>query len=214
MPLDVLLFYDDATMREMLRSPLRSHRDIRIVAEADDRRRAVGRALQLGPDVVVAGVSAAMDGVEVTRAIVERGPDIPVLVVLRHDSAGLIARAFRAGARGVLLGQHWAARELLDALKAVAGGTRYLGAGVVDRVFDSFQKPRSELDAVKSLTAAELRILQRAADGISNARIAEELELSPRTVETYRARLMRKLGLDGVPSLVKFAIRHGLTELD
>jgi DNA-binding NarL/FixJ family response regulator len=211
--LKVLLACDDAPMRKRLGGALRRHHDVRVLAAVPDGRMAVEQAIQLGANVVVTGMSIpVMDGIEVTRAIVEGKPDTGVVVVSKHESGAIISQAFRAGARGVLLWQS-ALSECLQAVRAVAAGKHYLGDGVVERIFDSIQAAR-DWGTLKSLTAAELQILRLAAEGKSNAEMADALRLSQRTVETYRARLMRKLAYKDVASLVKFAIRHGITGID
>jgi DNA-binding NarL/FixJ family response regulator len=125
----------------------------------------------------------------------------------------MIPQAFRAGARGYLF-ETSIASELANAVRTVAGGQRYLGPGVVDRMFDWFQASRSDLDALSRLNAVERQILRLVAEGKSNAEAASILGLSPRTVETYRAGLTHRLGLADVPSLVKFAIRLGIIAVD
>jgi len=210
----VLLAHDDARMREALHASLRSHDDIQVLAAVGDGREAIDQAIELGPDVVVSSVSiSVMNGIEVTRAIVEKRPSIAVLLLSTSDPGSTISQAFRAGARGYLL-EAFASSELVEAVRAVASGSRYLGAGVVDRVLESFQATRSDLDAMSRLSAMEREILRLAASGKSNVEMAAILHLSPRTVETYRAGLTHKLGLSDVPSLVKFAIRHGIIPLD
>ena len=153
----------------------------------------------------------AANSLDLTRAIIECRPDAAVLLVAKSGSGSIIRQTLRAGARGYLFSES-ISRETLKAVRALAKGKRYLGAGVADRIFDSIRPPR--VDAVKSLTARERQILSLAGDGKSNAEIGEMLGLSRRTVETYRARLMRKLGIVNVSSLVKLAIRSGLTQLD
>ena len=211
--LKVLLTHDDALTCDGPCSALQGQRDIQVLAAVIDGREALDQAIRLIPDVVVTGASTpGMSGLEITRAISARKPEIAVLV-LSNDPGSNILQAFQAGARGYLL-ETGAASELATAVRAVAKGERYLGSGVLDRMLDSFQATRSDVDALSRLSAMEHQILCLVADGKSNAEAAEILRLSTRTVETYRAGLMRKLGLDNVPSLVKFAIRQGIIALD
>jgi DNA-binding NarL/FixJ family response regulator len=212
--LKVLLVCSDTPMRQRLRGALQAQPGVRVLAAVGDGRLAVEQAVELGADVVVTAVAIpVMDGIEVTRAIVESKPGTAVVVVSRNESGAVIRQALRAGARGVLLWQS-ALAECRHAVRAVAGGKQYLGTGVAEKMLDSLKAPRSDLDAMKALTATERQILRLAADGKSNAEMAGTLNLSTRTVETYRARLMRKLALKDLPSLVKFAIRHGITVLE
>ena len=214
MSLKVLVAHGDERMRDQLQSSLRSHRDIHVLAAVGDGREAVDKAIQLNPDVVVTSVSIpVMNGIDAARAIVETRPDIAVLMLSGNAPPSTIAQAFRAGARGYLL-EAFASADLVKAVRMVASGGRYLGSGVVDRMLDSFQAVRSDLVAVSRLSAMEREILRLAAEGKSNVEMAEILNLSPRTVETYRAALTHKLGLADVASLVKFAIRLGIIPLE
>lgn len=210
----VLLACDDAPTRDGLHAALRSGDGIEVLAAVGDGRQAVQQAIHLDPHVVVTSVTIpVLNGIEVTRAIIEKNPDIAILVLSKDEPASTIPQAFRAGARGYML-QASSGDELVKAVRAVAAGDRYLGAGVADRMFASFQATRSDLDALSRLSEMERQILRLTAGGKSNAEMAEILRLSPRTVETYRAGLMHKLGLIDLPALVKFAIRQGIIPLD
>jgi two-component system nitrate/nitrite response regulator NarL len=201
-------------MRDELRSLLERSGDIQVLAAVPDGRAAVDQAIQLDPDVAAMSMSIpVIGGIEATLAIVEKKPAIAVLLLSKDDPPSTIPQGFRAGARGYLL-EASISSELVKAVRAIARGDRFLGSGVADRMFESFQASRSELDAVSRLSAMEREILRLAASGKSNAEMAEILGLSPRTVETYRAGLMHKLGLADVPSLVKFAIRRGIIPVD
>jgi DNA-binding NarL/FixJ family response regulator len=134
-------------------------------------------------------------------------------MVSKDDPGSRILQAFRAGARGYLL-EASAPAEFADAVRAVAAGGRYLGAGAIDRLLDSLRSSRSDLDALNRLNAMERQILRLVADGKSNSEAAAMLGLSPRTVETYRSGVMHKLGLADVSSLVKFALRQGIIGID
>jgi DNA-binding NarL/FixJ family response regulator len=212
MPIKVLLACNDTATRDALRGALLGHGDIRLVGVVSQGQEAVEETVRLKPDVVVVDMSTSpMHGIDITRTIIEGQRDTAVLVVSKVEPGSLIKQALRAGARGYLFRES-ISPLLLKAVRALAKGKRYLGTGVADRVVDSMRPVR--VDAMKGLTAAERQILRLAADGKSNAEMAGMLGLSKRTVETYRARLMRKLGIVNVSSLVKLAIRVGLTKLD
>jgi DNA-binding NarL/FixJ family response regulator len=126
-----------------------------------------------------------------------------------HSSTELVRQATLAGARGFLLKES-AGDEVVRAVRAVAAGQRYFGAGIASRLLDL---PGISGAGLEVLTARERDVLQLVAEGKSNAEAAASLGLSPRSVETYRGRLMQKLGIEDLPTLVKFAIRHGITPL-
>jgi DNA-binding NarL/FixJ family response regulator len=158
------------------------------------------------PGVVVMDVGMpVLNGIAATRAILGRSPATGVVMLSMHASPEIVRQALLAGARGYLLKES-AGDEVVLAVRAVAGGGRYLGQGVAE--------PGSPgATGLGALTRRELDVLHLVVDGKSNAEAAGILGLSPRSVETYRARLMQKLAVDDLPSLVKLAIRHGLTSL-
>jgi DNA-binding NarL/FixJ family response regulator len=152
-----------------------------------------------------------LNGVEATRAIAEKAPGAAVVILSMHSSGELVRKALEAGARGYLL-KEAAGEEVVRAVRSVASGRRFLGEGVADTALAGHASGQEgTLDA---LTSRELQILGLIADGKSNAEAAVILGLSPRSVETYRSRMMEKLGLEDLPALVKFAIRHGISSLE
>ena len=156
-----------------------------------------------------------LNGIEATREIRRSCPSTHVVILSMYSSREHIFRALQAGALGYIL-KECADEEVLIAIRAVHSGRRYLCHSITETVIDEFVIQdstgaiRSPLDR---LTSREREILQLVVEGKSSARIAEMLYLSPKTVETYRSRLMEKLGISNLPELVKFAIQHGLTTL-
>jgi DNA-binding NarL/FixJ family response regulator len=134
------------------------------------------------------------------------------VILSMHAGAEHVFQALEAGARGYLLKES-AAKEICDAVRAVHHGRRYLSARVAEVLAERVGR-RAAVSPLDSLSARERQILKLVADGLSSVRIAEMLHLSPKTVDTYRSRLMEKLNLSDIASLVKFAIQHGLTSLD
>ena len=163
------------------------------------------RLAKLRPDVAILDISMpVVNGIEATRRIRETSPSTRVLILSVHALAHHADTALRAGAEGYML-KGSSAPELLKAVRAIAEGKRYLSASL----------PKSTgRDPLASLTVREREVLQLIVDGKSNAAAGSLLGLSPRSVETYRARAMQKLGIEDLPTLVKFAIRHGLTTLE
>jgi DNA-binding NarL/FixJ family response regulator len=208
MVISVLLADDHGVLRDGVQRLLESSAGIRVVAAVDDGREAVEQAAALHPDVVVMDISMpVLNGLEATRRIAERAPDSSVVILSMHSSPELVREALAAGARGYLLKES-AGDEVVRAVQAVAEGRRFLGEGVADRMLAPSESP------LERLTAREREVLALIAGGKSNAEAAEVLGLSPRSVETYRLRLMEKLEIEDLASLVKFAIRHGITTLE
>jgi len=130
-----------------------------------------------------------------------------------HSTTEHIFRALQAGARGYLL-KDSAGAEVVDAVRAVHAGRRYLSQKIASAVIDDYISDRQRASPLDSLSRRERQILQMVAEGKSSAEAAVILFLSPKTVDTYRSRMMQKLGIADVPSLVKFAIQHGVTQLE
>jgi DNA-binding NarL/FixJ family response regulator len=209
MNIRVLLADDHAVIREGLAALLSAQSDITVVGSAANGREALKAARELKPDVVVMDVAMPeLNGIDAAQLLNEREPPVPVLILSMHAGIEHVTRALQAGAAGYLLKES-AAREIIEAVRVVHAGRRYLSPPVAEIVAEHVRSgsPRSPLDL---LSARERQILQLVAEGRTSARIAESLHLSPKTVETYRSRMMDKLGINDVAGLVKFAIRHGL----
>jgi DNA-binding NarL/FixJ family response regulator len=212
MGISVLLADDHGVLRDGVRRLLEANADIRVTGTADDGRAAVEQAVKLTPDVAVVDISMpVISGIEVTRCITRQVPATAVVILSMHSSAELVREALRAGARGYLLKES-AGDDVVKAVRAVVAGKRFLGNGIADALIESCVLGRS--DVMEQLTPRERDVVRLVAEGKSNAEAAATLGLSPRSVETYRLRLMQKLGLADLPSLVKFAIRHGITTLE
>ena len=169
---------------------------------------------QLHPDVVVMDIAMPeLNGIEATLQIHDVSPSTQVLVLSMHSTTEHIFRALQAGARGYLL-KDSAGAEVVDAVRAVHAGRRYLSQKIASAVIDDYISDRQRASPLDSLSRRERQILQMVAEGKSSAEAAVILFLSPKTVDTYRSRMMQKLGIADVPSLVKFAIQHGVTQLE
>ena len=206
----ILLADDHAVVRDGLRALLEEGDELQIVGVAGNGRDAVAEALRLRPDVVIMDIAMPeLDGVEATRRIVEKCPDTRVLVLSMYLSAEHIHRALQAGAQGYVLKES-AGDEVVEAIRALRAGKRYLSHRITETMIDDYLRDGSSLSPLDSLSLRERDVLQLVVEGRTNVAIAQKLSLSPKTVETYRARIMRKLKVRDTVELVKFAMRHGI----
>ena len=214
MAVTVLLADDHAVVRDGLRLLLEASGEFQVVGMAVDGIEAIRHALDLRPQVVVMDVAMpGMNGIEASQQILETWPDARIVILSMYVSVEHVHRALQAGAIGYLLKES-AGAEVVEAVRTVAAGQRYLSRKITETVIDDYIHSRQSVNPLESLSPRERQVLQLTAEGRSNAEIAGLLFLSPKTVETYRSRLMQKLDLQDVPALVKFAINHGLISLD
>ncbi len=206
----VLLADDHALMREGLRALLLADQRISVVGDAVNGRQAVQLAQELNPDVLIMDISMPdLNGIEAVRTIGVRCPQTRIVMLSMHSSTEHIHRAFEAGASGYVL-KDSAAAEVIAAINAVHAGKRYLSAGLPDAARSAGLGVEGG-SPIDSLSARERQVLQLVVEGKSSSEIAVLVHLSPKTVETYRSRMMKKLGVRDLSALVKFAIQHGLT---
>ena len=214
MSIRILIADDHGVVAEGLKHVVESQSDMQVVGLVSDGREAVRMAKAHAPDVVLMDLSMPeMNGADATRAILEGcGPGCRVIVLSMYADREYVRRALKAGASGYVV-KRSAAEELVEAIRAVHTGSRYLSPRVADVVIDDYAAPGSG-DPLERLSAREREVLQLVAEGRTGAEIATRLSLSQKTVETYRARLVAKLGIRDVAGLVKFAIQRGLVSLD
>jgi DNA-binding NarL/FixJ family response regulator len=205
-----MLADDHAVVRDGLRALLEGGNDLQVVGVAGNGREAVSEALRLRPDIVIMDIAMPeLDGVEATRRIVERSPETRVLILSMYLSAEHIYRALQAGAQGYVLKES-AGEEVVEAIRALRAGKRYLSHRITETVIDDYLREGTNVSPLDSLSLRERDVLQLVVEGRTNAAIAQALSLSPKTVETYRARIMKKLKVRDTVELVKFSMRHGL----
>jgi DNA-binding NarL/FixJ family response regulator len=210
MTIRVLLADDHVMMRDGLKALLTASLGISVVAEVGNGRDAVRRAEELKPDVAIMDISMPeLNGIEATRLLRDRCPGIRVVILSMHSSSEHVFRALEAGAMGYLLKES-AGAEVNAAVRAVHGGRRYLSRAIAALEPDA-RSGAGRSSPLDSLSARERQVLQLVVEGHSSAEIARRVHLSPKSVDTYRSRLMKKLGVGDVPALVKFAILHGIT---
>ncbi len=217
MSVAVYLVDDHAVLRDGLRLLLQMQPDIRVVGEAANGRDAVQGVARSRPDVVILDViMPELNGIEAARQILADNPAVKIIILSMNSNSEHIFRAFEAGARGYLL-KASAGSEVVEAVRAVYAGRRYLSQDISDTVIDEYVRQRKSAEAdnpLALLSPRELEVLQLIVEGHSYSDIATRLALSPDTVKTYRSRIMQKLDINDLPGLVKFAIVHGLTSLD
>jgi len=217
MSINILLADDHAVLRDGLRLLLEAQHDIRVIADVANGRDAVSKATQLSPDIVIMDIAMpGLNGIEATLQIREVCPSTQVIILSIYSTNEHIFRALQVGACGYLLKES-AGAEVVTAVHAVKAGQRYLSQKISDKVIDEYMLQRSVVEdesPMARLSPREREILQLVVEGKSSAEIAEVLYLSSKTIETYRSRLMKKLDVNDIPSLVKFSIQHGLTPLE
>lgn len=214
MSIKLMIADDHTVVRDGLKMLLESKGDINVIAEAEDGLQAVQKARELKPDVILMDISMKnMNGIEATARIIQENPKIKIVILSIQSSSEDIYRALQAGAVGYLLKES-AGAEVLEAVRAVFNGRRYLSRKVDDIVIDSYifdREKNSSGSPLDSLSSREREVLQLVAEGKSSNEISKLLFLSVKTVETYRSRLMQKLGIKDIAELIRFAIKHGLT---
>jgi DNA-binding NarL/FixJ family response regulator len=213
----VLLAEDHTIVRKGLTSLLAAEADIEVVGEAEDGQEAVEKVEQLGPDVVLMdNTMPVLNGLEATRQIKKRFPEIKVLVLTMHTTEEYIQQFLQAGASGYLI-KKTAPKELVTAIHAVYRGDSYLSPAISNVIIEGYLHQAAATaseDSYEKLTDRERQVLQMITEGVSNREIAERLHLSIKTVNNHRMNLMDKLNIHNTAKLVKYAIRKGVISLD
>jgi DNA-binding NarL/FixJ family response regulator len=216
MKIKVLLVDDDPYVREGVRACLSRYAHFHIVGDAGNGHDAVARAKKLTPDVVVMNVSLpGMDGLETTRYLRSACPKVRVLILAANQRQDLVKDIVRSGAPGYL-SKSASPAELAGAIEAVHRGGTFFAPDVAKAFFEEFVQNGGRLTDTgpKPLSARERQVLQLIVQGLPNKQVAAQLELSVRTVEKHRQRVMRKLGVRRATELVKFAVTRGWVDLN
>ena len=211
--LRILLGDDHTLIRQGLRKILEERQEWQVVAEAGDGRAAVQQAIAHEPDVAVLDIGMPLlNGIEATRQIVRRFPNIAILIVSMHADEAYITQALQAGARGYLL-KDSAGTDLIAGVAAVAAGKSFFSPAVAKVMLDDYVRRLADkgiVDRYDSLSEREREIFQLVAEGHSNKEIADLLSVSPSTVETHRAHIFEKLDVHNTAELVLYAVRRGV----
>lgn len=215
----ILIADDHGVVRSGLRALLESVPDYSVAGEACDGEEAVALAVHEAPDVVIMDISMPrMNGIEATAAIKEKMPDVKVIILTVHEDEEYVYRMLKAGANGYVL-KSAGKKEIVAAIESARKGERFFSPSVSGLIVDGFLNrekapvPRTEVptsEDLSILTRRETEVLRYIAQGYTNRKIADELFLSVRTVNTHRTNLMQKLDIHDTARLVRYAIESGL----
>ena len=215
----VLLVDDHQIIRDGLINMLKEAPDIEVCGGAPDSAKALEMIIKTSPDVVITDLSMpGKSGIELIRRISEKHPQIRVLVLSMYVTEDYIFNALKAGARGYLPKQDTTKSDLLKAIRTISGGEEYFSdsvAQVISKLYSHSAKSTSTPDSMArkaSLTSRETEILRLYTEGLSNLEIANQLNISVRTVETHKNNIMQKYNFKSTVDMVKFAIRNKLGE--
>ncbi|MDP3176536.1 MAG: response regulator transcription factor [Spirochaetaceae bacterium] len=207
----VLIADDHTVVRRGLKDTLEDEADIIVVAEASTGREALDAAMRPGWDVIVLDISMPdINGFEVIDRLRRQKPKIGVLVLSMHPEEQFAIRALEAGAQGYLTKES-APEELVKAVRSVAAGRRYISEGMARTLAARFLEC-DDRPAHERLSAREFRVMCLLSSGKSTAQIAQALFLSPKTVETYRSRLMEKMKMHTIAELARYAVENDLID--
>jgi len=208
----VLLAEDHVVVRQSIRQFLERERDLEVVGEAGDGEEAVQLTAQLKPDIIVMDVAMPnVNGIEATRRIKELCPATAVLALTAYDYEQYIFALLEAGAAGYLL-KDVSGQELIDAIRAIHRGDSVLHPAVARKVVARFRQPgikHDEEGEISLLTEREIEVLKRAAKGMRNREIADELFLSVRTIEAHLSSIFNKLGVGSRTEAVVYCLKRG-----
>jgi DNA-binding NarL/FixJ family response regulator len=207
----VLLADDHEIVRGGLRALIDALPDAQVIAEAGNGADAVTLARKLQPDVVLLDIAMPqLNGIEATARMLQDNPHTRVVILSMHDSAQYVTAAVRAGALGYVL-KEAAVDELATALRAAAQGRSWVSQSVSGHILESLRNPAAKSgSAIDTLSSRQREVLQLIAEGHGTKAIGDLLHISPKTVETHRAELMRRLNIHDVAGLTRLALREGL----
>ncbi len=213
MPTRIILADDHSIMRAGLAKILKDEEDIEVIAQTEDGQETVEKVRELLPDIVIMDIRMPnLNGIEATRQIVKDHPKVKIIALSMHSGKKFVVEMLKAGACGYLL-KDCAADELTTAIRSVIENNNYLSPAITDVVIDDYVKgdSRPGESAFSVLTQREREVLQLLSEGNTTKQIALQLYISPKTVEAHRLRIMKKLDIDNIAKLTKYAIQEGLT---
>jgi two-component system response regulator NreC len=211
----VLIADDHAVLRAGLNKLLSAEPEIEVVGEADDSDETIARTIELAPDVLLLDIAMpGVGGIEVIREIKNRKLPVIILVLTMHEDEGYLREALKVGATGYIP-KKAAETELISAIRAVHRGEIFIYPSLTKSLVEEVIHHRTvdkeiPSDSYERLSQREREVLRLVAQGYTNQQVADRLFLSIKTVETYKARVMEKLSLNGRAELVRYALQRGL----
>jgi len=216
MSIRILLADDHKIVRDGLRALIEKQSGMEVIAEAGDGRSTVQMVQELLPNLVIMDIAMPdMNGIEATRQITATAPNIKIVALSMHSDKRFVAEMLKAGASGYLL-KDCAFEELDNAIRAVIANRIYLSPKLADIIIKDYTRlfPKTEFSVFSILTLREREVLQLLAEGKTTKEISSSLNISAKTVETYRKQIMDKLDIHSIAELTKYAVREGLTSLE
>ena len=212
----IVLADDHHIVRKGLRTLLEAEGEFAVIGEEADGLKVVELIERLRPDVLLLDVQMpGLNGLEITRQIVQRALKTRVIILSMHANETYVREALRYGAQGYVL-KDANPSEMVEAVRDVSAGRRYLSRALSERAIDAYAEKAqaAPADAYDMLTTREREVLHLAAESSSTSEIAARLGISPRTVESHRENLMRKLGLQNQTDLIRYALRRGILPME
>jgi len=212
----IVLADDHHVVRQGLRALLEAEPDFNVIGEAGDGLEAIQLIEQLRPNVLVLDLMMpGLNGLETTRQVSKHSPQTRTVILSMYANEAYVLEALSNGASAYVLKDSSSA-DLVQAVREVAAGRRYLSPPLSDRAIEAYQEKAraAALDKYETLTTREREVLQLAAEGHTSAEIAARLGISPRTAETHRTHLMHKLGLHTQADLIRYALRRGIIPME
>lgn len=211
----IILAEDHQVVRQGVRALLEAAPDFFVIEEAASGLGVADLVERLTPDVLIVDLMMpGLNGLEITRLVSQRCPKTHVIILSMHANEAYVLEALSNGASGYVL-KDASADDLIRAIHEVLAGRRYLSPPLSERAIEVYMQKAeaATLDPYETLTGREREVLHLAAEGHTNAEIASQLSISPRTAEVHRANMMRKLGLQNQTDLIRYALRRGLLPL-
>lgn len=210
----IILVDDHALVREGVSRLLDAQPDMHVVGSFGDGKSAIRCAAREEPDVAIVDIAMPqVSGIDITRQLRDASPDTRILVLSMHSNPEYVHQALLAGALGYVAKES-AGPVLVEAVRTVHAGRRYLCDSLGHEALHRYLQSTEKRDPLSLLSAREREVLRHTVEGRTIAETAQRLGVSPKSVETYRSRVMTKLAVDDLPALVKFAIRHGITSVE
>lgn len=208
----ILLVDDHQVLRDGLKALINSEEDLQVIAEAENGQAAIELFQELHPDIIIMDLGMpGISGMAAIKEIRKLDAEVRIVVLSMHNDREVVLQAIKAGSDGYVP-KSTAHTNLLEAIRVVHSGQRYLHPSAASALIDEFTEKEEQSLLLENLSDREREVLRHSAMGFNSREIGETLALSPKTVDTYRQRAMLKLGLEHRSDVVKFALKAGLLE--